>query len=255
MPLDAMPTGGNLTITTCNVNYESQSPKGPAVPPGQYVMLTTADTGSGMAPELTAHIFEPFFTTKEVGRGTGLGLSVVHGIVKQSHGHIEVHSELNAGTSFRIYLPAVEEQVTSPRALDSGKSMGGAETIMLVEDERAVRGLALYAFKSRGYEVLTATDGIDAMLVAKQYRGVIDLLVTDVVMPRMGGRELAEALRPLFPQMKVLYTSGYTDDAVVRHGVIGKDVSFLQKPYTPLSLTRKVRAVLDDTISLTVPDD
>jgi two-component system cell cycle sensor histidine kinase/response regulator CckA len=246
---DAMPTGGNLTISTCNVSCESgHSATGPTVPPGQYVMLTTADTGSGMTPELTARIFEPFFTTKGVGRGTGLGLSVVHGIVKQSNGHIEVYSKLNAGTSFRIYLPAVEEQVTTPIPLDSGKSMGGAETILLVEDEKAVRALALYAFKSRGYEVLTASDGVDAMLVAKECRGFIDLLVTDVVMPRMGGGELTEALRSLFPKMKVLYTSGYTDDAVVRHGIFRKDVSFLQKPYTPLSLARKVRAVLDDTV-------
>lgn len=174
---------------------------------------------------------------------------MVHGIIKQSNGHIEVYSEPDIGTTFRIYLPAVEEQVTAPKALDNGKSMGGAETIVLVEDEKTVRQLALHAFQSRGYEVQTAIDGKDAMLVAEERRRPIDLLVTDVVMPRMSGRELAEALRSAFPKMKVLYPSGYTDDAVVRHGVLRKQVSFLQKPYTPRSLTRKVRAVLDETNS------
>jgi two-component system cell cycle sensor histidine kinase/response regulator CckA len=241
---DAMPTGGKLTIETSNLNWDYASTH-PEIQTGQYIMLATTDTGSGMTPAARMRIFEPFFTTKEVGRGTGLGLAVVHGIIKQSNGHIEVYSELNVGTTFKIYLPAVNDQVPAPTLLDSGKSMMGVETILLVEDERAVRGLALHAFQSCGYKVLTATDGRDAMLVAEKCRGPIDLLVTDVVMPRMGGRELAEALRSAFPKMKVLYTSGYTDDAVVRHGILRKEVAFLQKPYTPISLTRKARAVLD----------
>jgi PAS domain S-box-containing protein len=253
---DAMPTGGNLSIETCNVNWDRDYVATHSeIHTGQYVMLSTTDTGSGMTPEARIRVFEPFFTTKEVGKGTGLGLAVVHGIVKQSNGHIEVYSELDVGTTFKIYLPAVEEHVTAPKALDRGKSMGGAETILLVEDEKAVRGLALHVFQSHGYEVLTATDGRDAILVAEAYHGPIDLLVTDVVMPRMGGRELAEVLRSAFPKMKVLYTSGYTDDAVVRHGILRKEVSFLQKPYTPLSLTRKVRTVLDATNSLATSEE
>jgi CheY-like chemotaxis protein len=237
-----------LTIETSNVNWDADyAQTHPEAQTGDYVMLTITDSGSGMTPEARIRIFDPFFTTKEIGKGTGLGLSVVHGIVKQSNGHIEVYSEVGVGTTFKIYLPAVEEDIDAPEAFDGSKSVDGVETILLVEDENAVRGLALHAFQARGYEVLTAIDGRDAMLVAEARRGPIDLLVTDVVMPRMGGQELAEALRPAFPKMKVLYTSGYTDDAVVRHGILRKEVSFLQKPYTPLSLARKVRSVLDRT--------
>jgi CheY-like chemotaxis protein len=245
---DAMPTGGHLTIETFNLNVERDcAATHPQIQTGQYVVLAASDTGLGMTTEASARIFEPFFTTKEVGKGTGLGLAVVHGIVKQSNGHIDVYSELGIGTSFKIYLPAVEEHVSALKGLDEDKWIDGAETILLVEDEKAVRGMALQAIKSRGYKVLTASDGRDAMRVAEEYRGTIDLLITDVVMPRMGGRELAEALLPVLPKMRVLFTSGYTDDAVVRHGILQKEVSFLQKPYTPISLTRKVRAVLDDT--------
>jgi PAS domain S-box-containing protein len=245
---DAMPLGGNLTIETCNVNWEQDyAATHPQIPSGQYVMLSTTDTGCGMTPESSLRIFEPFYTTKEAGKGTGLGLAVVHGIIKQSNGYIQVYSEPALGTTFKIYLPAVEDEVTVQKALENKRAMGGAETILLVEDEKDVRGLALHALQSHGYKVLSGIDGKDGMRVAGEYRGVIDLLVTDVVMPGMGGRQLAEALGPEWPKMKVLFTSGYTDDAVVRHGILQKEVAFLQKPYTPLSLTTKVRAVLDQT--------
>jgi two-component system cell cycle sensor histidine kinase/response regulator CckA len=255
---DAMPTGGNFTIETRNVDWTAD---GAALPSwgdmGKYVMLAATDTGAGMTHDVRAHIFEPFFTTKVVGKGTGLGLATVHGIVKQSNGHIEVHSKLNLGTTFKIYLPAADgispsqrrtgEQDPALKASDRVTAIGGAETILLVEDEEAVRGLALHILQSYGYKVLSAAGGTDALRISEEGRSAIDLLVTDVVMPRMGGRELADALRSAFPKMKVLYTSGYTDDAVVQHGILQKEVSFLQKPYTPLSLTRKVRAVLDET--------
>jgi two-component system cell cycle sensor histidine kinase/response regulator CckA len=250
---DAMSKGGRLTIETRNVNWE---PDGAAtharIPKGNYVILSVTDTGCGMTPETKARACEPFFTTKELGKGTGLGLTVVEGIINQSNGYIEVCSELGVGTTFKVYLPAVNEQVTAPKALDSGQTTGGIETILLVEDQTEVRELALHAFQSHGYRVLTATDGVEAMLVAKDDRSgsSIDLLVTDVVMPHMGGRQLADAMHVISPNMKVLYTSGFTDDVVVRNGILRKEVAFLQKPYTPLSLTRKVRALLDETTSM-----
>ena len=218
-------------------------------------MLSTTDTGCGMPAEMKIKLFEPFFTTKEAGKGTGLGLAVVHGIIKQSNGYIQVYSEIDVGTTFKIYLPAVEDQGTVQIELDNQRSMGGAETILLVEDDKAVRGLALHALQSHGYRVLAGIDGKDGMRVAQEYHGPIDLLVTDVVMPHMGGRQLAEALRGVLPNIKVLYTSGYTDDAVVRHGILQKEVSFLQKPYTPLSLTKKIRVVLDESNPLAVSDE
>lgn len=244
---DAMPKGGTLTIETRNVEQDDYSAATHVDrAPGRYVLLAVSDTGCGMAPEVKARIFEPFFTTKGVGKGTGLGLAMVFGVIKQSGGNIEVYSELGYGTTFKIYLPAVVERATSPTKRDSGTfRIGGTETILLVEDEDGVRGLALLVLQSRGYTVLAASDGKDAMRVIDKHRVPIDLLVTDVVMPGMDGRDLAEVLRPRFPQMKVLFSSGYTDDAVVRHGVLHEEVFFLQKPYTPLSLAKKVREVLD----------
>lgn len=243
---DAMPKGGKLTIETRNVELDDDHP---AIRldcrPGSYVLLTMSDTGCGMTPEVKGRIFEPFFTTKGAGKGTGLGLAMVFGAVKQSGGAIDVYSEPGYGTTFKILLPAAAEPVAAAEKRESRGADGGTETILLVEDEDCVRALAALVLQHKGYRVLAATDGRDALRVIDLNRVPIDLLMTDVVMPGMGGRELADVLRPRFPHIKVLFSSGYTDDAVVRHGVLNEEASFLQKPYTPLSLASKVREVLD----------
>jgi PAS domain S-box-containing protein len=244
---DAMPTGGNLTIETRNVHLdESYASTHVDVRPGQYAMLAVSDSGLGMSPEVKARIFEPFFTTKEVGKGTGLGLATVYGVVKQSGGHVEVYSEQGKGTSFKVYLPRMGKP--EPRlGSDSGSFVipTGRETILLAEDETGVRMLASMALKARGYSVLEARDGREALKIAETYQGPIHLLLTDVVMPNLGGRQLAEQVAKLRPDTLVLYMSGYTDDAVVRHGVLQSNVCFMQKPFTPDSLSRKVREVID----------
>jgi len=244
---DAMPKGGKLTLETSNVLLSADySTTHLDCKSGPHVMLAMTDTGFGMTPEVMARIFEPFYTTKEVGKGTGLGLAMVFGIVQQSGGCVHVESEPGRGTTFKIYLPAVSEQVAVEGGSDSRSGLRGTETILLVEDEEGVRGLALKSLKMHGYEVLTATDGQDALRVMKSYRGPLHLILTDVVMPNMGGLELARQLTAGFPDVKVLLMSGYTDDEVVRHGLIEADMAFIQKPYTPLGLSRKVRQVLDE---------
>jgi two-component system, cell cycle sensor histidine kinase and response regulator CckA len=244
---DAMPRGGKLTIGTSNAKVEeSYARVHPAVIPGRFVMLAVSDTGSGMDAETQAHIFEPFFTTKAVGKGTGLGLATVYGVVKQSGGFISVHSELDAGTTFKIYLPQVGEspETTERRETDT-TDYRGSETILVVEDAEPLRELICTILQSYGYAVLSAEDGLEALRIANQQKHPIHLLLTDVVMPGMNGLELSKRLTPLRPQMKVLYVSGYTDDAIVRHGILGPDVAMLQKPFTHDILARKVRAVLD----------
>jgi PAS domain S-box-containing protein len=242
---DAMPKGGQLTIETANVQLtETCAGMHLEFKPGPHVMLAVTDTGCGMTPEVQSQVFEPFFTTKEVGRGTGLGMSMVLGIVQQSNGCIHVYSELGQGTSFKIYLPAVIEAIPVAAESDDNLDVGGTETVLLVEDDALVRGQAVQALEKYGYRVLSAVDGEDALRMAEAYEGQLDLILTDVVMPRLSGPDLAAKLKVRFPQAKVLYMSGYTDDAVVRHGLLQGQVAFVQKPYTWRGLARKVRTTL-----------
>jgi PAS domain S-box-containing protein len=243
---DAMPGGGHLTISTSNVEIEADHTQkhGPS-DAGRYVMIAVSDTGCGMSSELKSRIFEPFFTTKGVGKGTGLGLSTVHGIVKQSGGWLWVYSEPGQGTTFKIYLPQVDESVKAvERRPASSVNLRGTETVLLVEDEEVVRQLAAEVLQANGYNVLGAANGTEAIQVSNQHEGVIELMVTDVVMPVLGGRELAEKLFVTRPQMRVLYMSGYTDDAIVHHGVLDGSVAFLEKPFAADALSLKVREVL-----------
>lgn len=241
---DAMPNGGKLTIETDNVYLdEAYARNHIPVSPGQYVMVALSDTGEGMDAETQKQIFEPFFTTKEVGKGTGLGLSMAYGVVKQSGGYIWVYSEVGKGTTFKIYLPMVEGQVEHSADI-APELPKGTQTVLLVEDEEAVRELVRDILELQGYTVLGAHEGGEALQLCEQYDGPIHLIITDVVMPGMTGRELVEHVSSMRPETSVLYMSGYTDDAIVRHGVLEPGTNFLQKPFTPDALARKVHAVL-----------
>jgi CheY-like chemotaxis protein len=245
---DAMPNGGKLLIETSNVELDSTlGHDQTAVKPGPYVMLGVTDTGIGMRAETLAHIFEPFYTTKESSRGTGLGLSTVYGIVKQSGGHISVYSELGKGTTFKVYLPRVEESAHVPTKVETTPeptSVEGAETILLVEDEPAVRELARMVLSERGFSVIEAQSPEDAVRLAGEHGLKIHLLLTDVVMPGMSGRDLAKQLTALHPHLRVLFMSGYTHNVIAENGTLEEGLSFLQKPFTPQVLTQKVREAL-----------
>ncbi|MBA3694488.1 MAG: response regulator [Acidobacteria bacterium] len=244
---DAMPQGGKLTIETANIFLEpDEARQKVGILPGPYVMLAVCDTGHGINDQILQHIFEPFFTTKEIGRGTGLGLATVYGIVKQSGGNIEVDSKVGVGTTFKIYLPQVTER---PEAAEIEETLAelpvATETILLVEDEELVRNLSRKILETCGYKVIEARNGLEALEVCENGDYEIDLLMTDVVMPQMGGRELAEKLSERLPNLQILFTSGYTDNAMARHGVIKTSTNFLQKPFTFNALARKVRQLLD----------
>ncbi|MFN3652135.1 MAG: response regulator [Armatimonadota bacterium] len=243
---DAMPRGGSLLITASNAEISEESrPPGSPVPPGAYVQLSVTDSGCGMSKEVLAQLFEPFFTTKEPGKGTGLGLATVYGIVTQSEGYITVESEPGQGTTFRIYLPRVDAADGGEETGRRTAAAGGVETILLVEDEPSVRQLVNTLLQSQGYTVLEATNPGDALRICERYTGTIHLLLTDVVMPGMSGRELHEHLRQAYPPLRVLFMSGYMDDAVLRHGVLTDDADFIQKPFAAASLAGKLREVLD----------
>ncbi|HEV2287661.1 MAG TPA: PAS domain S-box protein [Candidatus Acidoferrales bacterium] len=243
---DAMPDGGKLTIETSNVELDNSYSRHAVVEPGEYVLLAVSDTGCGMDSETQAHVFEPFFTTKEKGKGTGLGLATVYGIVKQSGGYIWVYSEVGKGTSFKVYLPRVSEaeQESQPKS-EAQSPARGSETILLVEDEKGVRELAREYLEQIGYRVLQASNAALALELARNHAGPIDLLFTDVVMGGMSGRQLAEEMQKLRPEIRILYMSGYTDEAIVHHGILGRGSVLLQKPFTLNSLAIKVRETLE----------
>jgi signal transduction histidine kinase/CheY-like chemotaxis protein len=245
---DALPLGGKLTLQTADVHLdEAYAREHLGVTPGPHVMLAVSDNGVGMPPEIQSRIFEPFFTTKEHGKGTGLGLSIVFGVVKQCGGHIWLYSEVGHGTTFKLYFPRVDAAAESlaPNAHPAPVGAGGGETILLAEDQEQVRAVTASILRRAGYRVLDATGPLDALRVCDEHEGPIHLLLSDVIMPKMNGRELADRVRERHPGVKLLFMSGYTDDVILRHGVIDTMVSFIEKPLTPTRLLQKVRAVLD----------
>jgi PAS domain S-box-containing protein len=243
---DAMPKGGVLTLETSNINLDSNYAKAHiAVRSGPYVMIAVSDTGSGMDESTKARLFEPFFTTKGAGKGTGLGLSTVFGIVKQSGGSVEVYSEPGRGTSVKVYLPRIDQPVSLDAQVDRRSIGRGSETVLLVEDDDMVRTLVRETLERDGYRILDAPGPLEARRISDLTKEPIQLLITDVIMPKVSGRELAEQLIESRPSMKVLYMSGYTDNAVVNSGILKKEVAFIQKPFTPAALAEKVREVLE----------
>ncbi len=244
---DAMPNGGKLTIETSNITLDDEYVTHHlGTTPGRHVLLTISDTGHGMSEDMKNHIFEPFFTTKEVGQGTGLGLATVFGIVKQNAGNIWVYSEETIGTTFKVYLPAIDQMVAQSSDQSSTKKLPpGHETILLVEDDPAVRHLAKTVLERQGYTVLEAQNGQTALHIASGYNDTIHLLLTDVVMPDINGKELADELTIINPHLKTLFMSGYTNNAIENHGILSPNIDFLQKPFGPQKLTQKVRIVLD----------
>jgi signal transduction histidine kinase len=250
---DAMPNGGQLTIATHHVTLDANYARtDTSAIPGDYVMLSVSDTGTGMTDEVKKHLFEAFFTTKSLGRGTGLGLATCQTIVQLSGGHIGVYSELGQGTTFKVYFPRVDQPMLVPVPLGPFQPLRhGTETVLLVEDDPAVRHLARGVLSAQGYDVLCASNGQEGLQVVRDHQGApIRLVVTDVIMPLMGGKVMAEWIQATYPELKVLFTSGYTDDAISQHGVLEPGVEFLAKPYTPDALARKVRELLDDGIPL-----
>lgn len=242
---DAMPDGGLLTIAARNVELrETYLAFHDGPPPGKYLEITVADTGVGMSDEVKAHLFEPFFTTKSQGEGVGLGLSSVYGVIKQSGGEIQVHSTVGEGTTFRMLLPRAEQDLKPTVMRLAEEAPGAEETILLVEDEPAVRSLIRQILVRQGYRVLPTNSGVEALALAEQFGGRIDLLLTDLVLPQMNGRELRERLRASHPGIRALYISGYTEDTVVRHGVWREKTHFLQKPFAPVVLLNKIRDVM-----------
>jgi CheY-like chemotaxis protein len=252
---DAMPTGGKLTIETANVHLdEAYAQAHHAVVPGPYVMLAMSDSGSGMDAETKSRIFEPFFTTKELGKGTGLGLATVYGIVKQSGGNIWIYSEPGQGTTFKIYLPRVAGDVEpiKSEALPA-LHLPGSETILVVEDNDNLREVICKTLGKQGYVVLEAANGKDALQIFDNRTWPIDLLLVDVVLPQMSGAEVVKRLQEFDPNLKVLYMSGYTNNAIVHHGVLDTDVAFLQKPFKGTALLLKIRDVLDSSWKMYPP--
>jgi signal transduction histidine kinase/ActR/RegA family two-component response regulator len=244
---DAMPRGGTVTIETANTTLDgAYAGRHIGVTPGEYVMLAISDTGTGMDHDTKARIFEPFFTTKEKGKGTGLGLSTVYGIIKQSGGGVWVYSELGKGTTFKVYLPQVEDEASAREHSKADEAIKrGTETVLLVEDEDMVRNLASELLEESGYVVLSASGGEEAINFGKKHNDRIDLLITDVVMPKISGKEVAEQLKKIHPETKVLFMSGYTDEAIVQQGIVDSDIAFIQKPFSERALTQMVRDVLD----------
>ena len=244
---DAMPKGGTLTIETHNVELdESYAARHINLRPGPYVLLAVSDTGHGMDEATRGRLFEPFFTTKAAGKGTGLGLSTVFGIVKQSGGSVEVYSEPSHGTSVKVYLPRIDQPVSIEAEETRKKVARGTETILLVEDDEMVRNLVRETLEREGYRLMDASDPLEARQSAEDYPGAIQLLITDLIMPKLSGRELAEQIISRRPDMKVLYMSGYTDQAIMEIGLSDGEISFLQKPFTPTALVQKVREVLEN---------